>query len=88
MKKEQPVDLNLFPNPASDKVNVHYSLPQNVNEGILNIVDNNGKHINRYIVDNHTNYLTLDVTPYQDGIYHYFIEYDGTRTASKKLIIQ
>jgi len=88
INEEKPVDIDLFPNPAIDKVNVYYSLPQNVDEGVLHIVDNNGKLIDRYTVDNHTAFLTLDVTPFQDGIYHYFIEYNGTRTASKKLVVR
>lgn len=88
VNEQQPVDINLFPNPASDKVNVYYSLPKNVNEGILTIVDNNGKLINRYTVDNHTSFLSLDVTPYQEGIYHYFIEYGNTKTEAKKLVVQ
>lgn len=88
LREEQSVDLNLYPNPASEKVNVTYSLPQNVDEGILFIADSNGKIVNRYTVDNHTNFLSLDVAQFQNGIYHYFIEYNGTRTPSKKLVVQ
>ncbi len=88
INKEKSVNLNIFPNPTSEKVNVYYSLPNNMDEGILKIVDNNGKLVDQFTVDNHTSFLTLEVNSYRNGIYHYFIEYNGTRTRSKKLVIQ
>ncbi len=88
LNKVPEFNLDIFPNPASEKVNIFYTLPENEDEGILHIIDNSGRLINQFTVDNHTNYLSLDVQPYQDGIYHYFIECNGSRTPTKKIVIQ
>ena len=79
--------INAFPNPATQTVNVTYALPQNITEGRLYLLDNTGRHVNQFVVDNHTDHLSLDVTQYSSGIYHYFIEYGNTRTEAKKLVI-
>lgn len=86
--KSPDILLNAFPNPATQKVNVPYELPENINSGNLFLVDNNGRQIKQFVVDTHTNYLTLDVNEFSSGIYHYFIEYGNTKTPSKKLIIR
>lgn len=80
--------LNAFPNPAVNTVKVAYTLPENVSDGVLHILDNMGREINKYVVDSHTKHLALDVTNFTSGVYHYFIEYQNTKTPSKKLIIQ
>ena len=87
-KNEPDILLNAFPNPATQTVKVAYSLPENVNTGKLHLFDNNGRPVNQFIIDNHTNFLSLDVSQYSSGIYHYFIEYENTKTPSKKLMIQ
>lgn len=80
--------INAYPNPASQKVKVAYSLPDNIDLGKLYLFDNNGRNVNQFVVDNHTDYLELNISEYQSGIYHYFIEYENTKTASKKLVIR
>lgn len=80
--------LNAFPNPATQTVKVAYLLPENVDDGKLHLFDNNGKEINQFIIDNHTDFLSLDVSQFNSGVYHYFIEYGNTRTPSKKLVIR
>jgi hypothetical protein len=80
--------IEAFPNPASSNVKVEYSLPENVNDGILYLLDNTGRHIKNFNIDNHTNHLNLNVTDFKSGIYHYFVEYNNIRTASKQLVIR
>ncbi len=80
--------LNAFPNPATETVKVAYSLPENVDTGKLYLFDNSGRTVNEFVVDNHTNFLSLDVSNFNSGVYHYFIEYKNTRTPSKKLVIR
>jgi hypothetical protein len=80
--------LNVFPNPATETVKVAYSLPDNVESGKLYLLDNSGRAVNEFVVDNHTNYLSLDVSQFNSGVYYYFIEYENRRTSSKKLVIQ
>lgn len=80
--------IKAYPNPASQKVKVAYSLPENIDLGKLYLFDNNGRNVNQFVVDNHADYLELNISEYQSGIYHYFIEYGNTKTASKKLLIR
>ncbi len=87
-KNDPNILLNAFPNPASQKVKVAYSLPENIDTGKLYLIDNNGRPINQFVIDNHTDFLSLDVSLFSSGIYHYFIEYENTRTPSKKLVIR
>ena len=80
--------LKMFPNPAVDAVKVEYTLPKDVNEGILFLYDNSGNMVNRFAIDNHTNHLLLDVSSYPGGVYHYFVEYDNRRSESNKLVVR
>ncbi len=80
--------LNAFPNPASQSLKVAYILPENVNQATLHLIDNSGKQVEQFVVDNHTDHLMLDVSRYQSGVYHYFIEYRNSRTESKKLVVR
>jgi len=80
--------LNAFPNPATNSLKVAYSLPENVTQATLYLIDNSGKQIEMFIVDNHTDHLMLDVSRFQSGVYHYFIEYGNTKTPAKKLMIR
>lgn len=82
------ITLGAFPNPAENKVKVAYSLPENIGEGTLHLVDNQGRHVERFIIDRHSDYLLLDVSRFQAGVYQYFIEYAHTKTPAKKLIIR
>ena len=87
-KNNADILLNAFPNPATQTVKVAYSLPENVGNGSLHLIDNNGREVSQFVIDNHTDFLSLDVSQYSGGIYHYFIEYENTKTPSKKLVIR
>lgn len=79
--------LNAFPNPASQSLKVAYVLPENINQATLHLIDNSGRQVKQFTVDNHTDHLLLDVTGFQSGVYHYFIEYGNTKTPAKKLLV-
>jgi hypothetical protein len=79
--------LNAFPNPASQSLKVAYILPENINQATLHLIDNSGKQVEQFVVDSHTDHLMLDVSLYQSGVYHYFIEYGNTKTLAKKLVV-
>ncbi|MEN8118091.1 MAG: T9SS type A sorting domain-containing protein [Bacteroidota bacterium] len=85
---EPEFGLNAFPNPATQTVKVAYNLPEKVDTGILHLIDNNGRQVNQFIVDHHTDHLLIDVEGLNSGVYHYFIEYGNTRTDSKKLVVR
>ncbi len=81
-------ELHVFPNPASETINVAYHLPETIDMGTLNVVSAEGKLVKQFQVDRHTNHLTLDSNDFTSGVYHYFIEYGNTKTESKKLIVR
>jgi hypothetical protein len=62
-------------------------LPENINQATLHLIDNSGKQVKHFVVDCHTDHLMLDVSRYQSGVYHYFIEYGNTKTLAKKLVV-
>jgi hypothetical protein len=80
--------LNAFPNPASQSLKVAYILPENISQATLPLIDNSGKQVEQFMVDSHTDHLMLDVSRYQSGVYHYFIEYGNTKTPAKKLLVR
>lgn len=80
--------LNAYPNPATDIIRVEYALPDDIKSARLNILDSNGKTVKNFLVDGHSDHLALNVNDLSSGIYHYYIEYDNSRTSLKKLIVQ
>ena len=80
--------LNAYPNPASNTLKVVYKLPENVDSGVLQLYDNSGRPINQFVVDHFSDHLDLDVSKLASGVYHYFIEYGGKKSPSKKLVVQ
>jgi hypothetical protein len=87
--QEKPeVLLNAFPNPASKTVTVKYELPTEVSTAKLLLFDNSGRPVNKFTIDNHIDYLEMDITNLSSGVYHYFVEYGTHRSPSEKLVIQ
>jgi hypothetical protein len=80
-------DVKAFPNPAGTTVKVAYHLPTEVREATLFLVDNNGKMVRQFLVDNHTDHLLLDVSAYPAGMYYYYLEYGNKRSKSGKLLM-
>lgn len=80
--------LNAFPNPSSEKVKVAYTLPGNVFSATLNLIDNSGRPVGRFVVDRYSDHLDLDLSNLAGGIYFYFIETEGEKSETQKLIIQ
>ena len=85
--KSPEILLNAFPNPASNSLKVTYTLPENVTQGTLHLIDNSGRKVDQFIIDNHTDHLMLDVNRYQSGVYMYYIEYGNTKTPAKKIVV-
>jgi hypothetical protein len=89
IKNDAPeIGIGAFPNPASKTVTVAYKLPEPVSEGTLHLFDNTGRKISQFTIDPHSDHLSLDVSQYQRGVYHYFVEYGNTKMPSGKLVIQ
>ena len=88
IKNDPDILLNAFPNPASQSLKVAYVLPENINQATLHLFYNSGKQVEQFEVDSHTDHLMLDVSRYQSGVYHYFIQYGNTKTQAKKLVVR
>ncbi len=82
------VGLKAFPNPAERTVKVSYTLPPEIKEATLFLIDSYGKLLNQFTVDNHTDHLLLNVSAYPAGIYNYYLQYNNTRSGSAKLAIK
>lgn len=81
-------NLKVYPNPATDVVIVEYLLPESVSTAKLQLLDSNGRTIKSFNVDGHSDHLSLNVNELVSGVYHYFIQYDNSRSVAKKLIVQ
>jgi hypothetical protein len=86
--KASDFQLSAWPNPAAETVKVAYALPENVKSGTLNLFDSGGRLVKKFWVDTHTDHLELDVSLYGSGTYYFFIECEGVKTESKKLVIR
>ena len=82
------LDLNAFPNPASSTLKINYSLPENVRKGVLRLFDNSGSSVNEFVIDHFSDHLDLDVSQLASGVYFYYVEFEGTRSPSQKLVVQ
>lgn len=88
LKNESDWSLNAFPNPAFENVKLAYLLPENVFSATLHLIDNLGRPVDEFIVDTYSDHLDLDVSSFSGGVYYYFIESEGKRSATQKLIVQ
>lgn len=79
--------LKAYPNPASNTLKVAYTLPENVDSGVLQLIDNSGRPVNQFVVDHFSDHLDMDVSTLAKGVYFYFIEYGDTKSPSQKLVI-
>jgi len=88
IESETDWSLKAFPNPTFETVKVAYSLPHNVFSATLHLIDNAGHPVDQFIVDTYSDHLDLNVTNLSSGVYFYFIEAQGKRSDSQKLIVQ
>ena len=87
-EKNRDTFIAAFPNPASNQFKITYQLPGNASQGILRLFDSNGRQVDQFIVDRHTDHLAIDVKRYNPGLYHYFVESGSSKSHSEKIIIQ
>jgi hypothetical protein len=84
----QDLLFSSYPNPATKSIKVEYKLPENVNTGFLYLYNSVGQPVSNFLIDRHSPFLELDVSSFPAGIYYYYVEYGGQRTASKKIVVQ
>lgn len=86
--EQSAFSMNVYPNPASNVVNLIYELPQNIKSADLYMIDSNGRIVKKFLVDGHTDHLALSIGELSAGVYHYYLEYNNKRTSSKKLLVK
>lgn len=80
--------LNAYPNPASDILKLEYELPSQHGNARLYLVNSNGQVLREFVIDGHSNHISMNVNELSAGVYHYYIRYNQQQTASRKLIVQ
>ncbi|OJU73793.1 MAG: hypothetical protein BGO09_00130 [Bacteroidetes bacterium 47-18] len=75
------------PNPASDQVTIHYSLPTTLNSASIRIVDLTGRVMKSSNIYNSNGQVHFNVANLPRGIYFYYLETDGAIVQAKKLLI-
>ena len=76
-----------FPNPTNEKTTINYKLPKNSYVSKLMITNSIGQEIYNTIVLPKNNTIEISTIGWAQGVYYYFIESNGERFASKKMIV-
>jgi len=76
--------FNIFPNPASEKVTIHYTFSGKL--ATLSIKNILGKSIKTIPLENADSTFDLPIDDWKSGLYFLSIESDGKSIVSKKLI--
>ncbi len=79
---------NIYPNPASNYVNINYSLVPEVNQGSVRLTNLLGALVSETPIDLNSNSVKIDVSNLDGGIYFYSVVLNGEILHSKKLIIK
>jgi hypothetical protein len=83
-EKEEAV-FNIYPNPASEEVNIAWSAPSD-NPGVLQIFDVFGRQMQQLVLSPGTTVHTLNVRDFPEGLYIFRIRFQGW-DAIRKIII-
>ncbi len=80
-------ELIAVPNPASDQVTFHFSLPKEMKKGVILVRDINGQLVHQIELMPNSNQIdwTTNLIPY--GVYFYSLEIDGKIETTKRLIV-
>ncbi len=75
-----------YPNPTMDYINLPYKLPEDENQGEIEILDVSGKVINSFIVDKTFDELLFSTENLPAGIYYYCLKTENKTIAGSKII--
>lgn len=75
--------FKVYPNPSQAYFRVEYSLPKNVNEGLMEILDMNGKLVKSYRISNQMNDILIDSDELSSGTYNLKITANDTTVTNK-----
>ncbi len=79
---------NIYPNPASDMVNLNFDFPLEVKEAEVKIMNVLGSVVSEQNIDTKSNKASIDISNINDGIYFYSILINGEIYKTEKLIVK
>ena len=79
---------DIYPNPASNFVNLDYQLTPQVKTAEIRIVNLLGTLVTEAVIERNGNKLTIDVSQLKKGIYFYTLLINGGVYQTQKLIVQ
>lgn len=78
----------IYPNPATNSVNIDYDIPIEVNVASVKIVNLLGAVVKEHKIDVRNNNMKIDISDLNGGIYFYSVFVVGEVYRTKKLIIR
>ncbi len=78
----------IYPNPATNSVNIDYDLPVEVDEANVKIVNILGSVVKERQIDSRNSNLKIDISDLNGGIYFYSLFVVGEVYRTKKLIVR
>jgi hypothetical protein len=79
--------LRAFPVPANEYINMDYKLTENQNSGIIEIVDEQGKTLQKIRIDANRGIVRVPVTHYNNGLYFYKLNTKRGASRTGKVVI-
>jgi hypothetical protein len=80
--------VSVFPNPASNTLTFQITLPDNMNEYELVLLDSFARVIKRQNLSNSPNNFTVDISSFNDGIYLYTLSSKDRVYKTGKFIVK
>lgn len=79
---------NIYPNPASEYVELDYTISSGVQEAKLIFYNVLGSQMNAYTLNKAENKLRVSTIEMPTGLYFYQLALDGRKVATKKMLIR
>jgi hypothetical protein len=81
-------NLLLYPNPATEEVNIVYNAEGEAGKLSIELSDVTGRIVGNYSIDPKNNIIIIKTQNYKKGIYYVILVSDGKRMKVEKLVIQ
>lgn len=79
---------NIYPNPASDKAELDYTISGNVREAKLLIYNVLGSSVGSYSLNRMDRKLYVNTREMPTGVYFYQLSIEGKKVATKKMLVR
>ena len=76
-----------IPNPANQTTTINYILPQSKGDAALLITNGMGQIIDKISINNLSQNVEYSTSALSQGVYYYYIETNGQRSLTKKMIV-